>query len=92
MRCGLYGMFRLENWHRGYLASLLEASQRRLKMSEWISVEDRLPEHCEKVIVCHGKNKTVEIGMWHRGHKWTDKPWGLYLDVTHWQPIPDPPE
>ena len=66
-------------------------------MSEWISVEDRLPEETGQVIV--GCNKTggiVRCINWFEG-RWRedyDEPLPKWItkDFTHWQPLPDPPE
>lgn len=58
-------------------------------MSEWISVEDRLPDHPNKVLIY---NKSGKYGV------------GKYIErmdcfittgqtvVTHWMELPDPPE
>lgn len=59
-------------------------------MAEWISAEDRLPEYGIKVIVCR-KNGTVE-----QGYKDVGDWWRVYgtrtKSVTHWMPMPEPPE
>ena len=70
-------------------------------MSEWISVEDRLPERDEKVLCYYGFEKNGEkhnmrfIGCLdyyaydenpHFQHAST----GLF--VTHWMPLPKPPK
>ena len=71
-----------------------EVIDNALTQMQWISVEDRLPE----------RNKTVLVHV--VGSDWdepdsyisTDKLlpeglWAIYhLSVTHWMPLPEPPE
>lgn len=66
-------------------------------LPRWISVEERLPEDCSYVIVYlrnkHNDNKDIwhidadyfEDGDWHR------YPEHGYYNVTHWMPLPEPP-
>ena len=81
-------------------------------MSEWISVEDRLPEkNYENVLVyCDGGNVQVtkyhEDRMslkWEKANHYTRRSFGklsghfmlcheLGYKVTHWMPLPKPPE
>lgn len=60
-------------------------------MSEWISVKDRLPKNDNRVLVYMHENRLsytkidtdrLVNGEWVR---WSDT-------VTHWQPLPEPPE
>lgn len=62
--------------------------------SGWISVKDRLPETDDTVLVCLQRGG-YELGFY------SDDSWrSLYLsyfetkelDVTHWMPLPEPPE
>lgn len=63
-------------------------------MNDWISVKDRLPE-IEAYVLVHYENekiKPIDIGyyslaakMWNVGYIKT----GI---VTHWMPLPAPPE
>ena len=65
-------------------------------MSEWISVKDRLPLKHIGVIVW------VEAGSWGKGFLDADGRWRsfdtsfsleTYIPmVTHWMPLPEPPE
>lgn len=68
---------------------------------EWISVEDQLPEAYEGVIFAfrfHGQMVTT-YGLWN-GSRWIDTSAPDYendppidpSDVTHWMPLPEPPE
>lgn len=65
-------------------AKMAEAS----KMSEWISVDDRLPEK-GKTVLCvfdDGYIATASIEF--------DGEWGLWVNsgaITHWMPLPEPP-
>lgn len=60
-------------------------------MSEWISVEDRLPESSwqKEIVVWNGKWSRV-------GHYITGifvSPHDEVLDgITHWMPLPEPPK
>lgn len=57
---------------------------------EWISVRDRLPEEKVKVLVVLGSNirgKRICIDQRISGN-WR----GLGRLVTHWMPLPEPPE
>ena len=69
---------------------------------EWISVEDRLPAHGDRILITDGElMATIDIDMKFMGD-------GVYLDafgfhgyefecsmewedVTHWMPLPEPP-
>lgn len=63
---------------------------------KWISVEERLPEEGEKVIVCGLKNG-IQVGAFRgligpmRNCKWWWKK-NTVLEVTHWMPLPSMPE
>lgn len=63
------------------------------KVPKWISVEERLPEDGQKVLVC-GTRKGMQVGTF-RGlvHPFDARGWwwkkGTRLDVTHWMPLPE---
>ena len=59
-------------------------------MSEWISVEDMLPEYNRKVLVLL---ETGEIWI----DEYIDRGYAEYFAVwhglvTHWMPLPEPPK
>lgn len=69
----------------------------------WVSVEERLPGATEQVLVVRQEPgaKSWVGHAWYRGPKragerrrgdWEASPWGVVNDVTHWQPMPPPPE
>lgn len=63
---------------------------------EWISVEDRLPEDRIDVLVCMngGKEVAVITGVAFIGDNgnWFDYHNFQLRSITHWQPLPEPPE
>lgn len=69
----------------------LEAAQ-----PKWISVEERLPDVGEKVLVCGAKNG-MQVGAFRgisfpgENRKWNWKK-NTILEVTHWMPLPTTPK
>lgn len=65
---------------------------------EWISVEDRLPEPFECVLIATDAvnaagEEFVTIGAWeHDTWKCLTGPMEAKEKVTHWKPLPEPPE
>ncbi len=66
-------------------------------MSEWISVEDRLPEEIiEEIIVCRDKDCIASMAARYIGGEFitygafgADMP---FKNPTHWMPLPEPPK
>lgn len=68
------------------------------KQPKWISVEERLPEAYQHVIV-HVKHTPKYDAGWHAVEQdcWFGDGWECNADeevhlVTHWMPLPEPPE
>ena len=61
-------------------------------MSEWISVKERLPEETYLVLVWDNDCDQVAIASLQRDGSWCGD--GVWKDanVTHWMPLPEPPE
>lgn len=65
---------------------------------EWISVEDRLPEVAQDILFV-GSQIDVKIGGYFPNHM-RNYPWEQsepsdrfqLHEVTHWMPLPDPPD
>ena len=60
--------------------------------SRWISVEERLPEDGLAIVCCPDPDRPVYIA-WMCNGRWLNqfsRPLGL--PVTHWMPLPKPPE
>lgn len=78
-------------WLAEYLVAHLPT---RTPPSEWVSVEDRLPPYGKSVIVCQPYSKgTVMV---EQGSRYVNGWWRVYgtrvKRVTHWMPLPEPPE
>lgn len=61
--------------------------------SVWISVKDQLPERFKPVLICREKNGKPYV---EQGYKDVCEWWKAYgtrtKQVTHWMPLPEPPE
>lgn len=68
---------------------------------EWISVEERLPEDSVFVLVVNDDGQMM-IARYNHGvprweYKYTNYDWDVWDDdlqgpITHWMPLPEPPE
>ena len=73
-----------------------KVAQLEEEQPKWISVEDRLPDAGEKVIVCGVKNG-MHVGAFRgklrpgNNRRWWWKK-DTILEVTHWIPIPQMPK
>lgn len=66
---------------------------------DWVSVKDRIPESEKRVLAYCAKTKKMFVGFFWEGKY--DKNWYLVgskgrwytaTGVTHWAPLPEPPE
>lgn len=56
------------------------------KVPKWISVEDRLPDHNQRVLAYRAESRdTFEEFRMCCG-------WAIKGKITHWMPLPEPPE
>ena len=62
-------------------------------MSDWISVEDRLPEdmHDGADVLVWLTSECASVDYFYNG-KWGDYCSENPCHITHWQPLPNPPE
>jgi len=68
----------------------LRAELDRLKRGGWVSVKERLPRSGDTVLVYYrrGDYRRMDI-VRYLGHWIFIDP---YIEVTHWQPLPEPPK
>ena len=64
-------------------------------MAEWISVKEKLPEEPRHYVLCCGARGGMFVGWVAREHfgkatAFVHGGQGRY--ITHWMPLPDPPE
>ena len=71
-----------------YLADHLIANG--VTVQEWVSVDDRLPDDDEVVIICTDKNFVYAGEL--IGDTWFLDNDSWTATVTHWMPLPEPPK
>ena len=81
-----FGVIKISAEVRDLLVKLLRGQP------QWISVKDRLPQSFEKVLIYHRNG--ISYGWyngryWERGAKTNHR---ALETVTHWMPLPEPPE
>lgn len=63
---------------------------------EWISVEERLPQVCDKYICCvknkHGNTWVIAADFSPEMKIWFGQFGEIKNTVTHWMPLPEPPK
>lgn len=69
-----------------------------IEQPTWISVEDRLPDDEEEVLLYDRVFRFYELGKYHKRSKVLDPHWTIYGNTypissyTHWMPLPEPPK
>jgi hypothetical protein len=63
----------------------------RLKESKWISVEERLPEENESILLYGKMYGWKQSGIFHNGKFYKDHDFKIKIKPTHWQPLPNNP-
>lgn len=62
-------------------------------MSEWISVNDRMPKYGVMVLVANGKHVMMAFTFRENNSVyWSTEDGIILIDVTHWMPLPEPPK
>lgn len=100
MKRYLNGRFRNPETENMYLA--WRAAKSHAAQSEWISIEDRMPEVNQSVLVLRNWNGKLSqcvdrLELHHDCEKpegeqdWYDFLYSYICEVTHWQPLPTPP-
>lgn len=69
---------------------------------DWIRVEDKLPDENTNVMATNANGETLderepviaycECGKWFSICWWNFFQYRVLEDVTHWQPLPEPPK
>jgi hypothetical protein len=81
----------LASWNSQPVIERLRAEVAELKeAARWIPVEERLPKECEDVFVTN-VFRNIRIGFYN-GDRWIDNTSTRTPEVTHWRPLPNPPD
>lgn len=62
--------------------------------NEWVSVDERLPQNNEQVLMYSAKWNIAEAGSYWNKHFWVYSEIGdgyIAENITHWMPLPAPP-
>lgn len=59
-------------------------------MSEWVSIDDKLPANGDYVLAFDGDSMCVAFVCDGEFNSWDDRV--SWSDITHWMPLPEQPE
>lgn len=65
-----------------------------MRLEDWISVKDRLPNHGDIVLIVFGANQIVAMARYfnkYGGPNWLDMPGTNEYKPDFWMPLPEPP-
>ena len=80
-----------KGYKEGFLSGFDSGKQDAMK---WIPVTDRLPEDSRGVILCT-RSRIVGVGFYDKNTRnWVQNysGGGIFIAVTHWMPLPEPPK
>ena len=80
---------RIANQSTHIAALQQEIEKLRGQLPRWISVEERLPDQCMDIFVCY-RDKHILMGT-ALDDDWIEEDFE-YGQITHWMPLPEPPE
>ena len=82
------------DWATGWEEAANYLIAHGVTVQEWISVEDRLPEHGDVVVVWHTYMEHPFVCKWdERSDCWIDNKWTFGRNtITHWCYLPKPPK
>lgn len=87
---------RIANQNTHILALQKEIEDLRAQLPRWIPVTERLPDDPVKkvlIFVPHTHGNIVDVGRYLGADGWVLEGWYLtQTSVTHWMPLPEPPE
>lgn len=61
-------------------------------MSEWIPVTERMPDESTRVLAYLPSLRLIDVTLYHGGQFWIAEVSTDIEPVSHWMPLPEPPE
>ena len=88
------------DWARQEIVLVMTDEGVKMRLiAEWTSVKDRFPPNTMPLHIYAIEHLVIRTNgdirvAWHgTNNRWYDGDWGdIILDVTHWTPLPEPPE